>query len=164
MVKTRITVDAYIAEYARGKYWDASAQAVRFPSHTDIYEYVYNVLRRRPRNASPIDRGNLEIVLPDKHEGDLSYGKSPEQFNYISERGSMLLNKRLKSMFWAEVHEAMDEGKHIRGLQYKDIAYMFVCRYDISSISDDSLMKNYQRWRDNMRRQRKRSYTIRKKR
>ena len=49
-------------------------------------------------------------------------------------------------------------------IDYKDTAYMIVRRYDLKGISDDGLLKNYQRWKDKMRRNRKRDYNKHKKR
>ena len=159
MITARVTVEEFIAQWATAKWWDSQQGAVRFPADTDIYETVYNLLLRRPSNArDDIRDGNLTICLPDKRDGALPWGKNPETFNYISQRGCQILNTCLKRMFWAECHELMDEGKHILGVDYQDTAYMIVCRYNITAITDDAIKKNYQRWRDKLRRRRKRPY------
>lgn len=164
MITTKIQVDQYLAEWLKAKYYDTKVGAVRFPPSTDIYEKIYDVMIARPSSVSPVDSGNLEICLPDKRDGNYSFGKNPEKYNYISAQGVRILSKRLRAMFWAEVHEVMDENKHLHGIDYKDTAYMIARRYDLKGISDDGLLKNYQRWKDKMRRNRKRDYNKHKKR
>lgn len=164
MVTTRIDIDGYLAEWLRAKWWDAAVGAVRFPCHSDVYELVYDLLQVRPRDVSPLDCGNLTLALPDRREGNYAWGKRPERHNYISQAGARVLNNRLRTMFWAEVHEAFDENKHIHGIDYKDTAYQLVARYSLTLISDDGLLKNYQRWRDRLRRKGKRGYIQAKKR
>lgn len=162
MITTNIQVEPYLAQWLTAKYYDGRVGAVRFPPHSDLYEKVYDVMAVRPEHVSPIDVGNLCIALPDKRDGNFSFGKNPEKYNYISAHGARILNKRFKCMFWAEVHELMDENKHLHGIDYQDTAYLLVRRYDLSGISDEGLLKNYQRWKDKMRRSKKRDYKRRK--
>ena len=122
MITTKIQVDQYLAEWLKAKYYDTKVGAVRFPPSTDIYEKIYDVMMARPSSVSPVDSGNLEICLPDKRDGNYSFGKNPEKYNYISAQGVRILTKRLRAMFWAEVHEVMDENKHLHGIDYKDTA------------------------------------------
>ena len=91
----------------------------------------------------PADRGNLEFMLPDRREANFAGGKSPEQFNYISVRGTAILEKRLRALMWAELHELMDENKHLHGIEFKETVFTFLKKYDISSIQEDRLLKNY---------------------
>lgn len=65
----------------------------------------------------------------------------------------------MRLMMWAELHDLMDENKHINGIQFKESVFMFMRKYSIESITEDALLKNYQRWRDKLRRKQKRSYT-----
>ena len=164
MITTKIQIEPYLAQWLTAKYYDGKVGAVRFPPHTDIYEKVYDVMTTRPAGVSPIDNGNLEFALPDKRDGNFSFGKNPERYNYISAQGARILGKRFNAMFWAEIHEVMDENKHLHGIDYQDTAYMLVRRYDLKDISDEGLLKNYQRWKDKMRRKKKRDYVKRKKR
>jgi hypothetical protein len=64
----------------------------------------------------------------------------------------------MKLMMWAELHDYMDENKHIKGIQFKESVFVFMHRYGLESISEDALLKNYQRWRDKQRRKSKRGY------
>ena len=81
MITTRIQIESYLAEYVRGKYYDETIGTVRFPSSSDIYVTIYDLMEKRPVNC-PADRGNLEFMLPDRREANFAGGKSPEQFNY----------------------------------------------------------------------------------
>lgn len=158
MITVKIQVEQYVAEYIRGKYFDPEVGAVRFPSKLDIYILVYDLLQKRPHNC-PLESGNLEFALPDRRDANTAGGKSPEQFNYLSERAAKRLGDKMRLMMWAELHDLMDENKHLKGIQFKDSVFQFLCRYGIESITEDALLKNYQRWRDKQRRTTKRRYS-----
>ena len=143
MITTRIQIESYLAEYVRGKYYDETIGTVRFPSSSDIYVTIYDLMEKRPVNC-PADRGNLEFMLPDRREANFAGGKSPEQFNYISVRGTAILEKRLRALMWAELHELMDENKHLHGIEFKETVFTFLKKYNISSIQEDGLLKNLQ--------------------
>lgn len=157
MVKTKIDITPYVAEYLTGKYFDPEAGCVRFPGNLDLYVTIWDLLQKRPEGAA-IDKGNLEFVLPDRREG-----KDPETYNYLSKRSAKILEKKMSVMMWAELHEFMDENKHARGIRFKDSAFIFLRKYNIDSISDDGILKNYQRWRDKLRKQMKRGYRFKQK-
>lgn len=156
MVKVKIEVPAHVAEYLVGKYYDPEAGCVRFPSGLDIYILIWDLLRKRPAEA-PVDTGNLEFALPDRREG-----KNPETYNYLSKRAGKQLAEKMRRMMMAEIHDFMDENKHAEGIPFKDSAYRFICKYGIESITEDALLKNYQRWRNDTRRRYKRNYIFRK--
>lgn len=157
MMTVKINIDQPVAEYIRGRYYDAEIGTVRFPSSCDIYIKIYDLLAKRPADK-PVDTGNLEFALPDRRVANFAGGKDPAVYNYISQRAAGILCNRFRLMMWAELHEFMDEEKHLKGAQYKDSAYTFLRKYSIESITDDALLKNYQRWRDKMRRRQKRAY------
>lgn len=158
MITVRITVEPHVAEYIRGRYFDHDLGTVRFPSASDIYVTVYNLLAKRPADH-PVDTGNLEFALPDRRDANMAGGKDPKTYNYLSARAASMLGNRFRVLMWAELHEFMDEEKHLNGVRYKDSVYMFMRKYAIDSISEDALLKNYQRWRDKVRRRLKRGYT-----
>ncbi len=152
MITVKITVEQHVAEYIRGKYYDCEAGTVRFPSALDIYILIYDLLTKRP-SCCPVDSGNLEFALPERREG-----KDPAYYNYLSERAQKVLADKLRLMMWAELHDFMDENKHINGIQFKDSVFLFMSKYGIEGITEDALLKNYQRWRDKLRRKKKRGY------
>ncbi|MDE5750624.1 MAG: hypothetical protein K2H87_07650 [Duncaniella sp.] len=157
MITVKIEIEPAVAEYIKGKYLDGETGVVRFPASSDVYILVYDLLARRPVKC-PVDTGNLEFALPDRREANFAGGKDPKSFNYLSRRAAKILEDRLKLLMWAELHEFMDEQKHLAGVQYKDSVFMFMQRYCIESLTEDALLKNYQRWRDRMRRRQKRGY------
>lgn len=152
MITVKINIEGYVAEWARTKYYDDKVGAVRFPAGSDVYVLIYDLLQKRPADC-PVDRGNLEFALPDRREG-----KSPETYNHLSQRAVSMIEDKLSLMLWAELHDFMDRGKHLLGQRLKDSALIFLNRYSIESISEDGILKNYQRWRDRQRRTAKRAY------
>lgn len=155
MITVKIAVEPHVAEYLRGKYFDPEAGAVHFPALLDVYILIFDLLQKRPA-SNPVDSGNLEICLPDRRQG-----KSPETYNYLSERSQKLLANKFRLMMWAELHDYMDEEKHLNGTQFKDTVFRFMRKYGIEAITEDALLKNYQRWRDKQRRRKKRGYNRR---
>lgn len=149
----KTTVEPHVAEYIRGKFYDSQAGTVRFPSTMDIYILIYDLLQRRPADH-PFDTGNLEFALPERREG-----KDPLSYNYLSGRAQKILGDKMRLMMWAELHDLMDENKHINGIQFKESVFLFMRKYDVESITEDALLKNYQRWRDKIRRKKKRGYS-----
>lgn len=62
-------------------------------------------------------------------------------------------------MMRAEMHTLLDENKHEYGIDYIESVHYFMRRYGIESISEDALLKDYQRWQQNLkRRSNKRAY------
>lgn len=163
MITAKIQIEPYVAEYISGKFYNAELQAVKFPPSLDIYVTIYDLMEKRPAGAG-VDVGNLVFCLPDRREANDAGGKSPENYNYFSARAVKILEKRMRVMMWAELHELLDENKHLRGVSFIDSVFTFMKRYGINSLSEDALLKNYQRWRDNLRRSTKRGYKKAKKR
>ena len=153
MITVKTFAEPHVAEYIRGKFFDPESGTVRFPSGLDIYVLIYDLLQKRPERC-PVDAGNLEFALPERR-----LGKDPMSYNYLSGRAQKMLSDKMRLMMWAELHDYMDENKHLNGIQFKDSVFMFMRRYSIESISEDALLKNYQRWRDKLRRRKKRGYT-----
>jgi hypothetical protein len=154
MITTKISVKEHLAEYLHGKYNHCEPGPVRFPDNEDIYHTLFDLTERRPLNC-PVDRGNLELVLPDRR-----IGKSPETYNYLGERSTVIIEKKIETRFWAELHDLLDENKHRYNILYIETVSYFMRKYAIHSISEDALLKNYYRWRNNIRQKRnRRSYT-----
>jgi hypothetical protein len=104
-----------------------------------------------------VDRGNLEIALPDRR-----LGKSPETYNYLGERSQDLIQRKIENMFFAELHDELDGEKHQEGIPYIVTVWKFICKYGIASITEDALLKDYYRWRQEVRRREKRAYSKQK--
>lgn len=152
MITTKIEIRDYLAEYVRGKYNNHEDGPVRFPDNLDIYHVIYDLMAKRPTNG--IDKGNLEICLPDR-----SIGKRPEFYNYLSERSIRIIERKLQIMFYSEVHEFFDDNKHREGIDYIHSACLFLNKYGISTLTEDALIKSHKRWRDKCRQRKIRAYS-----
>lgn len=153
MVTTRIEIKEHLAEYIYGKYNDCMIGPVSFPSKEDIYHVIYDLLERRPA-VCPLDNGNVELVIPER-----KLGKTPETYNYLGIRSCRIISQKIETSFWAELHDLLDENKHLYGIQYIETVAYFMRKYGIQSISEDALLKNYYRWRDKVRKKsRRRQY------
>lgn len=155
MVTTRIRIKQHLAEYMVGKYgnhdWDSP---LRFPDKTDLYHTIYDLLERRPKNVSGVDTGNLYFCLPERFPG-----KNTGSFNYLGIRSIDIIERKIEVKFWAEIHDMLDEEKTFNGKQYKKTVIDFMEMYRVEAISEDAILKNYQRWRDKIRpRDKKRDY------
>lgn len=159
MITTKITIENHLAEYCLAKFSANPDEApIRFADNLDIYHFIYDLLEKRPVNCRR-DAGNIEIVLPDRRSGDRIGGKSPERYNYLGERSQRLVNKKIKLMMRAELHDLVDVNKHNFGIDQIESVHYFMKKYCIESITEDALLKDYQRWRDDVRRSsRKRAY------
>lgn len=146
MVTVRISIKKHLSEYLIGKFNNCKEGPVTLPDDFDLYHTIFDLVQKRPANGIPIENGNLEIVLPDRREG-----KDPVYYNYLGERAQQILERRIEVKMWAEVHDLIDENKHRYGIEYSESIFSFMSKYDIHSISEDALMKNYYRWRDRVR-------------
>jgi hypothetical protein len=155
MITTTIEIEPYLSEYIKGKFGMMSLDPVTFPDNTDLYHVIFDLVQKRPSGLSPIDQGNLEITLPCRR-----IGKNPEVYNYLSQRAQKIISKRIKLMFDNELHERFEENyRDGHRLDNIEIAFGFLTMYGIESITEDALLKNYYRWRDNCRkRQHRRKY------
>lgn len=149
----KVTVPEVIRQFVEGKYGGFTSGAVRLPDGSDLYHVLYDLLERRPCDQ-PVDRGNLELQLPNR-----AYGKRMQTFNYLSQRSQHILSRHFEVKMWAEFHDYVDEQKHLHGVNYADAVHTFMCRYGIDSLSEDAFVKNYYRWREKVRgRSEKRRY------
>ncbi|MDY6148541.1 MAG: hypothetical protein SPI35_05960 [Porphyromonas sp.] len=153
MTTTKIYIRPVLAEYLIGKYYDDELGAVHLPKNDDLAEVVRNLTTKRPVNA-PVDRGNVELVLPES-----SMGKRPTTWNYLSSRAIKVIERKVETRMWAEVHDWLDEQKHRYGIEYIVSIEAWMGRYNIRSISEDAIVKNYYRWRHKIKRvEKKRGY------
>ena len=147
MITTKIQITPYLAEYLFAKMNNYSFEAFSIPDDTDLYHLIWTLMSRRPAGLSPIDKGNVEIILPNRRAG-----KNPLYFNYISPKSQRMIARNVKAMFDLELHDIMNQNvKNGRPLRDVDVVHQFLCDYGIDSISEDALVKNYYRWREKFR-------------
>ncbi len=143
MVTTKINIKQHLAEYVNNKYFNKENSCVIFSDKLDIYHVIWDLLEKRPDNCFR-DEGNVVLGLPSRREG-----KDPEYFNYLGLRSVKTIEKRLETMFIAEMRALCDENKHRLGITYLESTNMFACKYGIQSLTPDALYKDYYRWRTN---------------
>lgn len=154
MITTKINIKPHLAEYLIGKFGTPGNQLVQLPPECDLYHTVYDLTDRRPATC-PVDSGNLELALPDPRIARQAGGKPVSVYNWLSQRSADIIAQKITVMLRAELHDLMDENKHIYGIDYLNTAYYFLRRYSIESLSVDALLKDYQRWKKRIRRQRR---------
>jgi hypothetical protein len=152
MITTKINIKEHLKEYLIGKFCGCQESPVKFPDKLDIYHTIWNLTEKRPVNCPP-DSGNLEIILPDRREG-----KSPETFNYLGSRSHKIIERKIENLFLAELHDMLTEEKHRYGITYIETIYNFMKKYNIVSISEETIWKDYYRWKIYVRRRKKRGY------
>lgn len=158
MITTKITIKPHLAEYCIGKWGHEFTQPVSFPANTDLYITIYDLLQKRPKDCQ-VDSGNLEIVIPNRRtDGDICFRKNTEYYNYLSEASCKYIESRISLLFWAELHQLIDDSKQRLNQEYSVTINLFICKYRIESITEDALLKNFYRWRNNVRKRDKRKY------
>jgi len=162
MNTTKITIKAHLKEYCIGKWGDDFKEPVAFPTKSDLYITIYDLLQRRPVSI-PHDYGNMEIVMPTRRDGDSDgFRKNPACYNFLSEKSCIIIQKRVSALFWADLHNYLLDMKKEKDQNYDVTVHFFICTYRIESISSDALLKNYYRWRDNFRKREVRKYRHKK--
>jgi hypothetical protein len=152
MITTSINIEPYLAEYMYGKYNNGSEEAFRIPDNTDLYHIIWTLMAKRQKNQSPIDEGNLTFILPERR-----IGKDPRVFNFLSPNSVRIIEKEIRRMFNLELHQMLEENKVIVNRKYNiEVIHKFMCSFCIDSISEDALLKNYYRWRENQSKRAKR--------
>lgn len=146
---TKIKIDNHICEYAKGKFSENNSNPICIPSNYDLYYTIVDLLSPRPEGKS-IDAGNLEITIPDPRDNDIR--KNPLKFNYLSNKSTKIIERKIEVMMFAELHDFLDEKKHMEGLFYADSVHMFMTKYSINSLTEDAFLKNYYRYRRKIRR------------
>lgn len=143
MVTTKINIKPHLAEYVKGRFVGCQDKPVQFPAGSDIYIIIWDLMSKRPADAPPIDRGNLEIILPSR-----SIGKRPEYYNYLSKRSQTIIEKKIEEIMFEELHHRLRFNKR-KGITYIDSIHWFMCEYAINSISEDAYKKEFYRLRRN---------------
>lgn len=151
MISISINLTPYLAEYLRGKYASGSDNPVMIPDSSDLYHVIWNYMSRRPSGAIQ-KTGNLTLALPHRREG-----KDPETYNYLSDRALRCVDKAVRREFNQELHALLldnDQRGHL--FDNIDIVLQFINMYGLESISEEALLKNFYRWRENLRKRKAR--------
>ena len=156
-----IRVEPYLAQYARLKFeTNPKTGGIMVPSGLDLYHCIWNNMQLRPirrtiyggvyREDPP--EGNLLIHLPNRRGGQNDVCKDPRSWNYISLKSSRIINRELKRLFDWEFHHYMDFGlQQNPQVTKKKLVQSFVKKYQLGIDTEDSLLKNYQRYEQTTR-------------
>lgn len=147
MVKTNIEIKGHLAEYLNGKYFNHEEDCVCLPDSLDLYHAIWDFMIKRPKDCQVDPPGNVSLGLPDRR-----VGKDPATYNYLGERSVSFIEKRVETMFFAELRSELDINKQQYGINYLDTVYWFINKYKIESITADALIKDFYRWREVIRR------------
>lgn len=149
MITSKIQIKEHLCEYAKGKFGKELSNPISIPDKYDLYYTIWDLLSPRPATKY-LDEGNLEISIPNPREVETR--KNPLKFNWLSCTAAKIIEKKIEIMMFAELHDLLDENKHIKGLNFADSTHLFINKYSIESISEDALLKNYYRYRRSIKR------------
>ena len=155
MVTTQIKIKQHLVEYLHAIFKPDEKKIISFPMDEDIAITISNLIQKRRTDVEE-KGGNLTIEIPHR-----SWGKNPHYYDHISVEGQRILECKIEDLFWAHVHEFVDQRVHAHGDQLKDAVFIFMTKHDIQSISSDAIAKSYYRWRFKInRKRRKRKYAF----
>lgn len=142
-----IRVEPYLAAYARMKFdVDAKTGGIKIPDSFDLYHCVWQLMERRPLNATLPDEPNLLIWLPARRGTEELAQKNPAFWNYLSPRSARLIERSLRRLFNWEFHHYMEMATHGDHKVTKVQAVRnFIRKYGLGIDSEDALLKNIQR-------------------
>lgn len=132
-----ISIEPYLAEFLQSKY----GAPVKVPQSHDLNHYLRDVMSK-PTVKTDYVKGNLRVYLPFENGG-----KDPRTFNCISDAGQKVIERKVLTMFNAELHTCVDEHRHNHGWEINESIWYFISKYEIESITFEALKKNYYRWR-----------------
>ena len=152
MVEVRLHLKEYLKEYLIGKYCCGFDASIRVPPHTVLYHRMYSLVERRPLTAA-VDAGNTVFELRFRNSC-----KDPRVYNWFSMRHQKQIEQTVNMQFRAEFHDYVDIRHHRNGIPYIDAVTEFMQMYGITSLSEDALVKDYQRYRNKLRPHQPRKY------
>lgn len=150
MVTASIYIEPYLAEFLQGKYGNGTSAPISIPERTDLYHLLWDLMTCRRINVRDESDDNLVFILPDRRQG-----KDPAYYNYLSSQSALIISKKIRAEFNNDLHQALEENNAAgREFDNIEVVHQFLTRHGITSISEDGLLKNYYRWRENVRKRR----------
>lgn len=165
---TAIRIEPYLAEYISKKFKiDEKTGGVKIPYTTDLYFVVWNLMAKPGSHANTCngrtskpggrtddsrDSSNLRIFLPTRRSFiDGCPGKDPAYFNYLSPTSAKQIEKTIRMMFDFEFHRLMMENEEAgRPKKNQEVVSDFMHRYQLESITEDALLKNFYRYKQRL--------------
>lgn len=157
MIITTIQIKPHLAEFMYGLYNNGDFQSpINLSTLDDLYHLMWQLMKKRPVNKSPVDEGNISFILNPNHAG-----KNPGSYNYLDKISASIIELKIEALFFLKIHTRIEENR-MNGYPVTNIQVIsiFMREYCIESISEDALIKNEYRHREKTcRREKKRKYS-----
>lgn len=155
-----IRIESYLAEYAKNKFAEGGMDgAIRIPYNSEFYHCVWEHMAKRRADQPLLTDGNLRILLPSRRTAEDGPVKNPAYYNYLSPVAVQLIERFLRRQFNYEFHQMMlDNENHGRPVRQQDMVADFIRRYRLESITEDALLKSFQRYRQRLHPRKPRKY------
>lgn len=157
-----VRVEPYLAEYAQSVYGCGRQDgAVKIPYTSTLYHVLWYNMHRRPADCVDPADGNLRILLPDSRmlARDEGMRKNPRYWNWLPPRGVQAIEHCLLSQFNYEFRTSMMENEESgRPCNQFEVVWQFMHRHRLTQITEDALLKNFQRYRRKLYPKRVRKY------
>ncbi len=142
-----LAVADHLAEYARRRFrLDRRTGAIIIPRNFDLWHCLWHVMQKAPRGGRVAKGGNLLVRLPNRqHKGGME-GKDPAWWNYVSPRGSKLVERQLRRLYYFDFHSWMLDSGRSSQMQCERVR-TFMRRWGTSPDHEDALLKEWQRYR-----------------
>lgn len=144
-----IKVDAYLEEYAKNCFASGLGDgSVKFPYTSTMYHCLVEGMSKQVPSGGGARDGNLMVVLPSADTADGGPVKNPRWYRYVTQRAAALINAALKRRFYYEfLTEMMRNELQGRPVPHLTLVRRFLRRNGIRSLSEDALLKKFQRYR-----------------
>lgn len=146
-VLTSFKLDPFFQTFLKSHFQCGSDAVFTFPKGHDLLRRLEVLLRPVPENYKP-SRSHpalFHVELPYmKH-------KDPLYYNYLSDTAGKAFARKVRDFYELVFHERMSELRNA-GYEYKECVYLFQDEYDLPPESTDRLIKDFQRWRNRIRR------------
>jgi hypothetical protein len=144
----KIDCPYYLIRFIKAIY---GKQPIVFPQKDNISRALSHLLLKPSKTLEEVNEV-FSTTDFDKDEYlfiNLNYYKDsdPRVYNDLSNRGKLLLLKRIKSFFKLVFHEELTESLH-NGYTKKDSIYLFMDKFDLPEDCFDLLTKDYTRYYD----------------
>lgn len=144
MAIIQIDLKPHLMEYITMKYsWPVRAEIVEIPPYSELYVLMLDHLKRMPKPRSYYqNQGNTTFKLPNSNSG-----KRAATYCWLSPEGVSAIEAWIELMMWSDFHRYVEYQLHVRHAPLNLSIQWWMNMYDITQLSEDAFIKNYQRWR-----------------
>lgn len=151
MYTVRFQVRPHLAAYMYARYSKSITMGViHLPANGILFHLLHHLAAPQPPSGWRAEKGNLALQLPSPNDG-----KSPRIYNYLSDRSIEKLEAAIDLQMHMELYEFIRNNKFRKGIMYMTSARLFREQHNMWDITEEALIKSYQRWRVKEQRGRK---------